>query len=116
MPVPVLNTFAGNPLDRAGDRRDDADWLAEQAASPDAMAMVLWEGRPLIEATPGKEGGEPRLAWLALDHARAVVPDRELFLGLWKGAPCFAVEVEGSADPAGEGSGGRGRGCLHRDA
>jgi NAD+ diphosphatase len=95
MPLPVLNTFAGNPLDRAGDRRDDADWLAEQGASPDAMAMVLWEGRPLIEA-----GAEPRLAWLALSHARAVVPDRELFLGLWKGAPCFAVEVEGSADPA----------------
>ncbi|MDQ3125203.1 MAG: NADH pyrophosphatase, partial [Pseudomonadota bacterium] len=88
MVLPALNTFAGNPLDRAGDRRDDADWLAEQGASPDAMAMVLWEGRPLIEA-----GDEPRLAWLALGHARAVVPDRELFLGLWKGAPCFAVEV-----------------------
>jgi len=29
-----------------------------------------------------------------------VVPDREIFLGLWKGAPCFAVEVEGSVDPA----------------
>ena len=94
MSLTALNTFAGNPLDRAGDRRDDADWLAEQAASPGAMAMVLWEGRPLIEA------GEPRLAWLALSHARAVVPDRELFLGLWKGAPCFAVEVEGAADPA----------------
>jgi NAD+ diphosphatase len=34
-----------------------------------------------------------------MDHARAVVPDRELFLGLWKGAPVFAVEVEGSLDP-----------------
>jgi len=32
-------------------------------------------------------------------QARAVVPDRELFLGLWKGAPVFAVEVEGSVDP-----------------
>ena len=100
MALPALNTFAGNPLDRAGDLRNDPDWLAAQAASPDAVAMVLWEGRPLLEAAPGKEGGEPRLAWLALTHARAVVPDRELFLGLWKGAPCFAVEVEGSADPA----------------
>ena len=100
MVLPALNTFAGNPLDRAGDLRNDPDWLAAQAASPDAVAMVLWEGRPLLEAAPGKEGGEPRLAWLALTHARAVVPDRELFLGLWKGAPCFAVEVEGSADPA----------------
>lgn len=94
MPLPALNTFAGNPLDRAGDRRNDPEWLAEQAADPEALALVLWEGRPLLEA-----GGEPRLVWLPMAHARAVVPDRELFLGLWKGAPVFAVEVEGSIDP-----------------
>jgi NAD+ diphosphatase len=94
MALPVLNTFAGNPLDRAGDLRNDPEWLAEQAASDEAVAMVLWEGKPLVEAK------EPRLAWLALTHARAVAPDRELFLGLWKGAPCFAVEIEGSVDPA----------------
>ena len=94
MPLPALNTFAGNPLDRAGDRRNDAGWLAERAADPEALALVLWEGRPLLEA-----GDEPRLAWLPMAQARAVVPDRELFLGLWKGAPAFAVEVEGSIDP-----------------
>ena len=94
MPLPTLNTFAGNPLDRAGDLRNDPDWLAGQAADPEALALVLWEGRPLLEAA-----GEPRLAWLPMAHARAVVPDRELFLGLWKGAPVFAVEVEGSVDP-----------------
>ena len=94
MPLIASNTFAGNPLDRAGDRRNDPDWLAEQGERDDALALVMWEGRPLLEA-----GDEPRLAWLALAHARAVVPDRELFLGLWKGAPVFAVEVEGSVDP-----------------
>ena len=94
MPLTALNTFAGNPLDRAGDRRNDPDWLAEQGGRDDALALVMWEGRPLLEA-----GDEPRLAWLALAHARAVVPDRELFLGLWKDAPVFAVEVEGSVDP-----------------
>lgn len=96
MPLPALNTFAGNPLDRAGDRRNDPDWLAEQAANPDAVAMVLWGGRPLIE----DHADGPRLRWLALDHARAIVPDRELFLGLWKDAPVFAVEIEGAVDPA----------------
>lgn len=94
MSLIASNTFAGNPLDRAGDRRNDPDWLAEQGARDDALALVMWEGRPLLEA-----GDEPRLAWLALPHARAVVPDRELFLGLWKGAPVFAVEIEGSVDP-----------------
>jgi NAD+ diphosphatase len=94
MSLPALNTFAGNPLDRAGELRNDAEWLAERAADPEALALVLWEGRPLLEA-----GEEPRLAWLPMAQARAVVPDRELFLGLWKGAPVFAVEVEGSVDP-----------------
>lgn len=95
MPLPVLNTFAGNPLDRAGDRRNDPDWLAEQAANPEALAMVIWQGKPLVEDhTDG-----PRLQWLSLPHARAVVPDREAFLGLWKDAPVFAVEVEAVVDP-----------------
>ena len=96
MALPSLNTFAGNPLDRAGDRRNEPDWLAEQAGRPDALALVLWEGRPLLE----DHADGPRLAWLSLEHARAVVPDREAFLGLWMDAPCFAVEGEGSVDPA----------------
>ena len=98
MALPVLNTFAGNPLDRAGDFRNTPEWLAEQGESPEALAMVFWEGQPLLEDHP--DG--PRLAWLALTHARDLVPerDREVFLGLWKNAPVFAVELEGPADPA----------------
>jgi NAD+ diphosphatase len=96
MPLPVLNTFAGNPLDRAGDRREDSDWLAAQAANPDALALAIWNGGPLIEDRP--DG--PRLAWLGLKHARALSPGHEVFLGLWKDAPVFAVELEGGTDPA----------------
>ena len=98
MALPVLNTFAGNPLDRAGDFRNTPEWLVEQATSPDAMAMVLWDGQPLIE----DHHDGPRLAWLSLTHAREMIrdADRELFLGLWKSAPVFAVEFEGASDPA----------------
>ena len=92
----IRNTFAGNPLDRAGDLRNDPEWLEAQETNPEAQAMVLWEGRPLIEET--SDG--PRLAWLSLDHARDMVRDRDLFLGLWNEAPVFAVEFEGSIDPA----------------
>ena len=88
--------FSGNPLDRAGDRRNDPDWLAAQEANADALSLVLWQGRPLVEAT----ADGPRLAWLAYPHARDVAPDRRAFLGLWKEAPVFAVEVEGVDDPA----------------
>ena len=101
------NTFAGNPLDRAGDLRNDPDWIAEQAAKPYAQAMILWEGRPLIEEGP--DG--PRLAWVSMAHARAMVRDRDLFLGLWKDEPVFAIEFEGSIDPT-EGP-LRGLGAFH---
>lgn len=102
------NTFSGNPLDRAGDLRNHPEWLAAQEANPEALAMVLWEGRPLVEET----ADGPRLAWLSLAHARDMVTDRDLFLGLWKDAPVFAVEFEGSVDPA---SGGpvAGLGAFH---
>ena len=96
MSLSALNTFSGNPLDRAGDLRNDPAWLVEQAANADALAMVLWNGQPLIEET--RDG--PRLAWIGLPHARKMVPDRDLFLGLWNGAPVFAVEFEGAVDPA----------------
>jgi len=96
MAPPVLNTFSGNPLDRAGDLRNDPSWLAEQQARADALAMVLWEGKPLLEQGP--DG--PRLAWIDLPHALDLVPDRTLFLGLWKEAPVFAIEYETPMDPA----------------
>ena len=95
MSLTAINTFSGNPLDRAGDLRNDPRWLAEQAERPDALALMLWEGRPLLE----EHADGPRLTWLPLPHARDLVSDRELFLGLWKEAPVFAMEFEGSIDP-----------------
>ncbi|WP_406852363.1 NAD(+) diphosphatase [Brevundimonas sp. BH3] len=91
----LQNAFSGNPLDRAGDLRNDSAWLAAQRDHPDAMAMVVWEGRPLVE--PSHDGEQ--LVWLSLKHALDMVRDRDLFLGLWKEAPVFAVEFEGSIDP-----------------
>jgi NAD+ diphosphatase len=92
------NTFAGNPLDRAGDRRADPAWLARQRQNPDALAVALWQGQTLVE--PAGEG--VRLAYLRADmavDAVGEVDDRILFLGLWKDAPVFAVEFECAADP-----------------
>jgi NAD+ diphosphatase len=93
------NTFAGNPLDRASYRRPDEAWLAEQLASPDSLAVALWNGRPLVEST--KEGGT-QIAYLAAGMAKVLAggPERLLFLGLWKDIAIFAVDLEGESDPA----------------
>eukprot|EP01041_Mallomonas_annulata_P037446 gene37446-60746_t len=44
--------FAGNPLDRAGDRRNDPAWIAAQAAHPDALALTADAVGPVLEAGP----------------------------------------------------------------
>ncbi len=92
-----VNVFAGNPLDRAAERRSSEDWLDEQRASSEAMAIVLWQGEVLVE--PDAAGGE-RLAYLRLDMAEQASGNRAVFLGLWKGAPVFAVDFETGLDPS----------------
>src|SRR5690606_41287174 len=102
--MPYSHAFSGNPLDRSGDLRNDAAWLAEQEANPEALAMILWEGRPLIEPHDGAE----RLVWLSLGHARDLARDRDGCPGLWRGAPVLAAEFEGSIDPTSGPAGGLG--------
>jgi NAD+ diphosphatase len=104
MPLDAFqNTFAGNPLDRASDRRGDADWLAGQLASPESLGIAIWNGRPLVEPTPNAEGGDSgmRIAYLPakLVADLAQGDERLLFMGLWKDTAVFAVDMEGPADP-----------------
>jgi NAD+ diphosphatase len=93
-----MNTFAGSPLDRASDKRPDAEWIARQLASPDALAFPVWNGRPFVE--PAKDGGM-QIAYIPGRIAEELSEGREhlLFLGLWKETAVFAVDLEGEADP-----------------
>jgi NAD+ diphosphatase len=93
------NTFAGNPLNRASERRGDTAWLEAQLASSDSLGIALWNGRPFVEKT--KEGGW-QVAYLParLVDELAGGPERLLFMGLWQDTAVFAVDLEGAADPA----------------
>jgi NAD+ diphosphatase len=102
MPHPsVLNTFAGNPLDRASGRRGDVDWITERLADPDALTLAMWNGLPLVEDDPNAQGGV-RIAYLPTRLAceAAGSEERRLFLGLSGRQAVFAIDLEGSADPA----------------
>lgn len=97
LPAPI--TFAGNPLDRASERRGEAEWLEERWSDPGSLAAALWNGQPLVEDAP--DGGV-RIAYVPAGLARSAIPepDRQAFLGLWRGAAVFAVDFEASIDPA----------------
>lgn len=100
MPLTAFtNTFAGNPLDRASERRGDADWLAARRADPDSLALALWNGAPLVEDTA--EGGV-RLAYAPAPLAVEIAGGDEhlLFMGIWRSAAIFTLDLDGSADPA----------------
>jgi NAD+ diphosphatase len=94
-----LNTFAGNPLDRASDRRSKPEWIAEQLAAPDSLGIAIWNGQPFVE--PTKDGGV-QIAYLPakLVGELAGGPERLLFMGLWKETAVFAVDLDDVANPA----------------
>jgi NAD+ diphosphatase len=96
----ITNTFAGNPLDRASDKRTDADWLKARMDDPDSLAVALWNGKPLVEDVPG-EPKAVRIAYLPVAMARETAESDQnlLFLGLWKDTAVFAIDLEGSAEP-----------------
>ena len=102
------NTFAGNPLDRVSDRRKDADWLTGQLRSPEALGIVLWNGKPLVEKA--SDGGV-QIAYLPAKMIEDLAQgaERLLFMGLWKETAVFAVDVEGPADPTDKALQGLGR-------
>jgi NAD+ diphosphatase len=107
---PHLHTFAGGLLDRAGDRRGDADWLAAQLDDPRAIALALWTGQPLLAEDAQ---GQLRAARLDGGLARELAGPAGglLFLGLSEEGPVLAVELDGAADPAEGALKGLGRFC-----
>jgi NAD+ diphosphatase len=94
----VVNTFAGNPLDRAGAKRVAREWLEAQAERADAAVLLMWSGKPLVADAAA---GAVRLAYLPAREARALAGlDGEwLLLGLSAEAPVFAAELSAEAEP-----------------
>src|SRR5688500_9968710 len=79
-------TFTGERLDRAAGRRTDPAWVAAQAASPHARAVLAGDaGVHLTE--------DDRLALVPLAALSAPEP---LLLGLDETGPVFAVDADGA--------------------
>lgn len=86
------NAFTRSPLDRAGHRRSDPEWLAAALQAETTQIIPFHKHRPFVI----EEGGKIALGWLGA-HARAGIAPAEatlLFLGVdTQGAARFAIEV-----------------------
>jgi hypothetical protein len=51
-----LLTYTGGWLDRAGDRRADANWLDELLQSPDTTLIPFWRDQCLVSGDPPGSG------------------------------------------------------------
>lgn len=105
-PQSFVNTYAGNPLDRAGGRRGDVAWLTERLRAAETRVHAMWNGQPLVTA---REGGV-RLAALEPEFGMLISPEGPpSFLGLDGAAAVFAIHLEGPSDPTLGPLGGHGR-------
>ena len=82
--------FAGNPLDRASERRRDSVWVASLLDDPAARVLPLSELRPLIRGSDTIE-----LDWQPLSLWRETIANRAtlVFLGLAERRPFFAIDA-----------------------
>lgn len=95
----AANTFSGSPLDRAGARRTDEDWVRGLLADPSSRAVGVTPDGVLVE-----EGDEPRLARLPLAtfEGTSAEPPAPLLLGIEPdGGALFAVDARDAEPPPG---------------
>ncbi len=87
--------FAGNPLDREGRRRRDAEWIADRLEDPTSRFLVLAQLEVLVT-----KGDEPRLAWARGDVRESVERDVEpVLLGTRDGVAHFALDLSSLQQP-----------------
>jgi NAD+ diphosphatase len=84
---PNPNAFAPEPLDRAAAMRADADTQARLRAHPEARALLMRRGHPVVRR---RDPGGLELVWAPLPACEAGYDGPLLFLGLDGGAPRFA--------------------------
>lgn len=86
--------FAGNPLDRASERRRDSEWISSLLDDPAARVLPLYDLRP---ATRGSDS--PMLYWQPVEPWREAIERGAtlIFLGIGDRVPHFAID----AGPAG---------------
>jgi len=96
--------FSGNPLDRASEKRTDADWIAAKRRDASSLILPMWRLQPFIlgseKAPPPVELG---LLRPGLCDSLAAPDAPCVFLGLEGQNAMFALDISAARDPVAEG-------------
>ncbi|MGO9268214.1 MAG: NAD(+) diphosphatase [Candidatus Binataceae bacterium] len=92
--------FAGNPLNRASEKRTDTNWVESRRRDPSSLVLPMWRLQPFL-AEPEKSGPPTALGLvrpgIADSLAGADAPC--IFLGLDGDQALFALDITTAKDP-----------------
>jgi NAD+ diphosphatase len=96
--------FCGSPLDRASEKRTDADWIAAKRHDPASFILPVWRLQPFLMG-PENARGPLEAAYLKPGLAEPLMaPDAPwILLGRDGETAYFAIDISEAADPANAG-------------
>ena len=96
--------FAGNPLNRASEKRTDPSWIESKRRDPSSLVLPIWRLEPfLLGSAQPDSAAELGLLRPEIVDSLASGDAPCIFLGLDGDAAVFALDISQAADPANEG-------------
>ena len=92
------NVYSASPLDRAAERREDAEWVAERLADPETLFVPVWRSRNLVA---GLDEKRPEAVYVSGEAAAALrmAGGPWVFLGMLGTQAVFALDISAADDP-----------------
>ncbi|MBV8702896.1 MAG: NAD(+) diphosphatase, partial [Acetobacteraceae bacterium] len=92
------NVYSASPLDRAAERREDAEWVAERLADPETLFVPVWRSRNLVA---GLDEKRPEAVYVSGEAAAALrmAGGPWAFLGMLGTQAVFALDISAADDP-----------------
>ena len=93
--------FAGSALNRASEKRTDANWIESKRREPSSLILPMWRLEPFILGSE-KSGPPFELGLVRVEIADSIAGAEAvcIFLGLDGERAVFALDVSAAADPA----------------
>src|ERR1700722_2994885 len=92
------NVYSSSPLDRAGTRREDADWIEQRLHDPETLFVPVWRNRNMVR---GMDEGAPEAVFISgeMAHTLRMHGGPWAFLGLQGEQAVFAMDISTADDP-----------------